>query len=138
MNILIGGSMSFADKMFEVQDILTQQGHTVKLSPGINFFLENPDAKMDFDQELQFCKETGIMKKFFDEIAISEAVVFLNYDKRGISGYIGASVLMEIGIAYYLGKKIFLTNAIDQSQGYALEVLLTDPTIINGDLSLIK
>lgn len=138
MNILIGWSMSFADKMFEVQDILTQQWHTVKLSPGINFFLENPDAKMDFDQELQFCKETGIMKKFFDEIAISEAVVFLNYDKRGISGYIGASVLMEIGIAYYLGKKIFLTNAIDQSQWYALEVLLTDPTIINGDLSLIK
>lgn len=138
MKILIGWSMSFASKMFEIQETLTTQWHTVSLSPGINFFLENPDAKMDFEQELQFCQETGIMKKFFDEIAISEAVVFLNYDKKWISGYIGASVLMEIGIAYYLGKKIFLTNAIDQSQWYALEVLLTNPIILDGDLNKIQ
>jgi hypothetical protein len=78
------------------------------------------------------------MKVFFDEIAISDAILFLNYDKKWISGYIGTSVLMEIGIAYYLDKKIFLTNPIDQSQWYALEVLLAGPTIINGDLSLIK
>ncbi len=71
---------------------------------------------MDFEQELQFCKDTGIMKKFFDEIAASEGVLFLNYNKKGIPGYIGASVLMEIGIAYYLGKKIFLINPIDTSQ----------------------
>ena len=130
--------MSFASKMFEIQEILTKQWHVVNLSPGINFFLENPNAKMDFEQELQFCKETGIMKKFFDEIAVSEAVVFLNYDKKWVSGYIGASVLMEIGIAYYLGKKIFLTNPIDTSQGYALEVLLTNPIILDWDLSKIQ
>jgi hypothetical protein len=78
------------------------------------------------------------MKKFFDEIEASEAVLFLNYDKKWIAGYIGASVLMEIGIAYHLGKKILLVNPIDKSQWYALEVLLTNPTIINGDLSKIQ
>jgi hypothetical protein len=62
----------------------------------------------------------------------------LNYDKKWISGYIGASVLMEIGIAYYLGKKIFLTNPIDQSQWYALEVLLTNPIILDWNLSKIQ
>lgn len=138
MKILIGWSMSFASKMFEVQETLMKQWHTVNLSPGINFFVENPSAKMDFEQELQFCKETGIMKKFFDEIAVSEAVLFLNYDKKWIAGYIGASVLMEIGIAYHLGKKIFLINPIDKSQWYALEVLLTSPTIIDWDLSKIQ
>lgn len=74
--------MSFAKEMFEVQETLAKQGHTVNLSPGINFFVENPGAKMDFEQELQFCKETGIIKKFFDEIEASEAVLFLNYDKK--------------------------------------------------------
>lgn len=130
--------MSFADKMFEIQETLIKLGHTTILSPGINFFIENPDAKMNFEQELQFCKETGIMKNFFDEIATNEAVVFLNYDKKWIAGYIGASVLMEIGIAYYLGKKIFLTNPIDQSQWYALEVLLTSPIILDWNLSKIQ
>lgn len=138
MKILIGWSMSFASKMFEVQETLTKQWHTVNLSPGINFFVENPNAKMNFEQELQFCKETGIMKKFFDEIKTSEAILFLNYNKKWISGYIGASVLMEIGIAYHFDKKIFLINPIDKSQWYALEVLLTNPTIINGDLNKIQ
>ena len=124
--------------MFEIQKDLESQWHKVTLSPGINFFVENPDAKMDFEQELQFCKETGIMKKFFDEIVASEAVLFLNYDKKWIAGYIGASVLMEIGIAHYFDKKIFLVNPIDKSQGYALEVLLTKPIIINNNLSLIQ
>lgn len=138
MKILIWWSMSFANKMFEVKEELEKQWHIVNLSPGINFFLENPNAKMDFEQELQFCKETWIMKKFFDEIAESEWVLFLNYDKKWIPGYIWASVLMEIWISYFLGKKIYLINPIDKSQSYALEVLLTNPTILNWDLTHIK
>ncbi len=93
---------------------------------------------MDFEQELTFCKETGIMKQFFDEIAASEWVLFLNYDKKWVSGYIGASVLMEIWIAYFLGKKIYLINPIDKTQSYALEVLLTSPKILHGDLQKIQ
>lgn len=138
MKILIGGSMSFANKMFEIKEILEKQWHIVNLSPGINFFIENPNAKMDFEQELTFCKETGIMKQFFDEIAASEWVLFLNYDKKWVSGYIGASVLMEIWIAYFLGKKIYLINPIDKTQSYALEVLLTSPKILHGDLQKIQ
>ncbi|MFA5748191.1 MAG: hypothetical protein WC872_03725 [Candidatus Absconditabacterales bacterium] len=138
MKILIGGSMTFANKMIEIKKNLEKQGHTINLSPGINFFLENSNAKMDFEQELQFCKETGIMKNFFDEIRESEGVLFLNYDKKGISGYVGASVLMEIGIAYFLDKKIYLLNPIDKSQSYALEIFLTNPIILNGDLNQIK
>lgn len=124
--------------MFEVKEELEKQWHIVNLSPGINFFLENPNAKMDFEQELQFCKETGIMKKFFDEITESEWVLFLNYDKKWIPWYIWASVLMEIWISYFLSKKIYLINPIDKSQSYALEVLLTNPTILNWDLTHIK
>lgn len=138
MKILIWWSMSFANKMFEIKEELEKLWHIVNLSPGINFFLENPNAKMDFDQELQFCKKTWTMKKFFDEIAESEWVLFLNYDKKWILGYIWASVLMEIWISYFLGKKIYLINPINKSQSYALEVLLTNPTILNWDLNQIR
>jgi hypothetical protein len=78
------------------------------------------------------------MREFFNEIAKHEATLFLNYEKKWIPGYIGASVLMEIGISYFLGKKIFLMKEIDKTQWYALEVLITEPTILNGDLSLIQ
>jgi hypothetical protein len=138
MKILIWWSMTFANKMIEIKKNLEKQWHTINLSPGINFFLENSNAKMDFEQELQFCKETWIMKNFFDEIRESEWVLFLNYDKKWISGYVWASVLMEIWIAYFLDKKIYLLNPIDKSQSYALEIFLTNPIILNWDLNQIK
>lgn len=137
MKILIWGSMSFAHKMMEIQKTLETGWHEVSLSPDIDFFLKNPKEHVTLEQELEFCRRTGVMKKFFDEIAQHEAILFLNYEKKWIPGYIGASVLMEIGIAYYLGKKIYLINDIDRTQSYALEVLVTDPVVINEDLTLI-
>lgn len=138
MRILIWGSMSFAQKMFEVKSFLEQQGHEVHLSPWINFFMENPNAKMNFDEELNFCKKTNIMNLFFDEILESDAILFLNYDKKWISGYIGTSVLMELWIAYHNKKKIYLLNDFDRTQWYGLEVAIIDPIILNWDLSIIK
>jgi hypothetical protein len=52
----------------------------------------------------------------------------------------GASVLMEIGLAYYLKKKIFLLYPpppLDVAK-YSHEVLIMQPIILNGDLSKIK
>lgn len=137
MKILIGGSMSFAPKMMEVKKALEELWHTVSVSSDIEIFLWTPKDKMSLEEELASCKETDIMREFFNDIANHEAILFLNYEKRWIPGYIGASVLMEIGIAYYLEKKIFLMNKIDRTQWYALEVLIADPTILNGNLSLI-
>jgi hypothetical protein len=37
---------------------------------------------MSLEEELASCRETDIMKVFFDEIAISDAILFLNYDKK--------------------------------------------------------
>jgi hypothetical protein len=45
---------------------------------------------------------------------------------------------MELAIAYHNNKKIYLLNDFDKTQWYGLEVAIIDPTILNGDLSLIK
>ena len=44
---------------------------------------------------------------------------------------------MEMGVAFYLHKKIFLLNPIPEIS-YREEILGMKPIIINGDLSLIK
>ena len=138
MKILIGGSMSFADKMIEARWTLEQLGHEVKLSPDTDYFMQHAKDKMSFEEELKFCKETDIMRKFFDEIATIDWMLFLNYDRKWISWYIGTSVLMEIGIAFFLKKKIYLISPIDTTQSYALEVMETNPIIIDGDLNKIQ
>jgi hypothetical protein len=62
----------------------------------------------------------------------------LNYEKNGKRGYIGGAVLMEMGIALHLGKKVYILNPVDESVSYKEKILGMLPVILNGDLSLIK
>jgi len=76
------------------------------------------------------------MKKHFDKVAWSDAILVLNYDKNGIKNYVGANTLMEMGLALYLNKKIYLLNPIPEIS-YKEEILGMKPIIINGDLKKI-
>jgi len=62
----------------------------------------------------------------------------LNNKKNGIKGYLGTAVLMEMALAFYLKKKIFLLNEIDKTQRYMIEVHQINPTVIKGDINKIK
>jgi hypothetical protein len=137
MKIVIGGSMVFAKEQIEIQKILVDSGHEVFLTDDIEEYVDKPSIKSSFEEELKVSLEYDIMRSFFDKIAKSDAFLVCNNPKNGISGYLGTSVLMELGLAYYLGKKIYLLNDIDRLQGYALEVAIIDPIILNGDIALI-
>jgi len=64
----------------------------------------------------------------------------LNYEKDGIKGYVGGATLMEIGLAQYLGKKIFLLYPPPkiEDQRHSIEIQLAKPMILEGNLDLIK
>ena len=62
----------------------------------------------------------------------------VNYSKHDIDGYIGGNTLMEMGIAKYLKKKIFLLFSISSKLFYKEEILGMKPVVINEDLSKIK
>ena len=67
-----------------------------------------------------------------------DAILVLNYDKRGIKNYIGGNTLMEIGFAHVLKQKVFLLNQIPEIDFYKTEIESVKPIIINGDLSKIQ
>jgi uncharacterized membrane protein (UPF0127 family) len=52
----------------------------------------------------------------------SDAVLVLNYDRKGIKNYIGGNTLMEIGFAHVLNKKIYLMNPIPEIEFYKSEI----------------
>lgn len=72
----------------------------------------------------------------FKKIEWSDAVLVLNYDKNDIANYIGGNTFLEIGIAFYLGKKIYLFNDIPEIS-YKEEILGMKPVVIFEDLSKI-
>jgi len=136
MKLMICGSMHFSKEMLETKSSLEKLGHEAMVSPDIKECLENPDLNMD----LNHCIETNIDKKCFNQIAESDGIVVLNYDKNNIKRYVGGATLMEIGLARHLDKKIFLLFDYPEEKDlrYSLEIKLAQPTVLNGDLNKIN
>jgi hypothetical protein len=141
MKIFIAGSMYFAKEMLRAKDKLERLGHKPEVACDIQKFIDDPSFTTDNHEEnYKHAVETDIMRKCFDEIAKSDAILLLNYPKNGINGYMGASSIIETGLAYYLKKKIFLLYpppAVKETK-YTHEILIMQPIILNGDLTKIK
>ncbi len=72
-----------------------------------------------------------------DVMETINSVLVLNFEKNGVPNYIGGATFLEMYDAFRLNKKIFIYNDIpegilkDEISGFC-------PTLINGDLNLIK
>lgn len=139
MKVMISGSMAFSKEMMETKKALEALGHVVLVPHDIETHLENPDFVDDLQHNLPYAQETDIMRKCFALVAESDGVLVLNLDRKGISGYIGTSTLMEIGLAYYLQKKLFLYKDIPHwdEVRWAHEINIMQPVIIHGDLKKV-
>lgn len=140
MKIMIVGSMTSAKEMLETKKKLESLGHFVSVPTDTEIHLKDPNFINDFKSNIEYARENDILRKCFNLIAGSDAILVLNHKKNNVGGYIGTSVLMEIGLAYYLGKKIFLLNSIPSPHDvrWAHEIEMIQPAVINGDLCKIK
>jgi hypothetical protein len=140
MKIMICGSMSFAKKMAEAKKSLEKLGHSVYLPIDINIHLSDSSFSDNLDADYKHCVENDTIKKCFDLIEKSDAILHLNLKKNGKESYIGTSGLMEIGLAHYLGKKIFLFNKLPNYKDarWAHEVAIMRPVILDGNFDKIK
>jgi len=139
MKIMISGSSQFAKEMFELEKQLKKLGHEAVAPIGMEPHLEDSTFGDNLEEDLKFCIEHDIMRKNFNQIAAQNAIVVFNKEKKGISGYMGVSTLMETAIAYYLGKKIFIMFPLPDmyKERWAHEVAIMQPVILNGDLSKV-
>ena len=141
MKVFICGSMYFAKEMLAAKKKLEEMGHVVEIPCDTQEFIDNQDLTTDnHEEDYKHCIENDIIRKSFNTITESDAILVLNYPKNGVNGYVGASGLMEIGLAYYLDKKVFLLNPppkVEEAKS-SHEILIMQPVILNGNLDLIK
>jgi len=137
MKIGVIGSMQFAEKMVEVRDELKSLGHESYITSYASAFLNKTDAEKE-KVKLEQKKTEDVVMEFWNLMQGGDAILVLNLDKHNIPNYVGGNALMEIGFAHVLGQKIFLWNQIPNQPYCQHEIESVHPTIINGDLSLIK
>ena len=136
---MICGSMSFSKEMLDAKKGLEELGHSVKVPCDIDMHLDDSGFIDNLDADYEHCVENNTMKTCMDKIDESDAILVMNHPKNGVSGYVGTSTLMEIGLAYYLGKKIFLmfSTPLSSEARWAHEVRIMQPVVLGGDLGKI-
>lgn len=141
--ITICSSANFYKHAFEVSLQLKKMGYKTlvpvtikKMKRSGNFNAE--DYRTWYKDSRTFKRKTYLMKNHFDKIASSDAILVVNDEKRGVKGYIGANVLMEMGLAFYLNKPIFVLNDVHEDMPVYEEVKAMNCIILEEDLSKIK
>jgi len=134
MKIAICGSMKFMDKMLDIKKKLEKKGHHVFLPVWENL----KEANIPKNKILKRKKE--YILEHFKKIKEADSILVLNYTKNNIKNYIGGNSLIEIGIAFDQGKKIFILNPMPKVDdlSYVTEIKCMEPIILDGNLKKIK
>lgn len=88
----------------------------------------------DIDPETK----ADLIRTHFKEVEASDAILVMNYEKNGKDNYIGANVLLEMGIAFFLKKPIFVLNDVPEYSPFLDEITGMLPIFLHGDLTKIK
>jgi len=146
MKITICGSIAFFEEMLDAKAKLEALGHEVKLPP-----TEVPDENGNMipvakyyelrktvtdEKSWIWDKKKQAMLNHFEKEVWADAVLIMNCDKKGIPGYIGANTLIEMGMALYLKKPIYMINPIPEIS-YKEEILGMKPIVIGQNFEVI-
>ena len=137
MKITLCYSIKFAEKAEEIKKRLEKLEHQVFIVKTNNKFLGKDDETKE-QIKLKQKYEDDAIGEHFSLITNSDSILVLNYEKNNIPNYIGGNVFLEMGVAYYLKKSIYLLNPIPHMPYHETEIIAMKPIIINGNLTKIK
>ncbi|HRY36694.1 MAG TPA: hypothetical protein P5230_02305 [Candidatus Magasanikbacteria bacterium] len=142
MKISIVGSLDFAQEMKDVGEKLEKMGFEVDLPPTAKMILKEEITSEQIKKEKeggsfsQRVIDSDAIRRYWKIIQNTDAILVVNFDKKGTKGYVGGNSFLEMGFAHVMNKKIFLMNPIPE-MGYKDEIEAMQPIILNSDVSKI-
>lgn len=105
-NVVICASVSFYEKVLEWRDKLESSGYNVLKYPKV---IDDEDFAESYSDEFL---------EHYEAITKCDNLLVLNYEKKGISGYIGPGVFAEIAFALGLdqGIDVYYLNPISKEK----------------------
>ena len=136
MKITVCGSMAFAKEMMNTKDQLEKLGHICFIPESTDNYAEGKMEKVSGSESAERKITNNFIRKHYDLITNSDAILVLNHDKKGVKNYIGGNSLMEMGFAHVHNKKVFLLNPVPELS-YSDEISAMTDIVLNGDLNKI-
>jgi hypothetical protein len=135
MIIAVCGSLTFYKEIRHVQKELHSMGYVALVPKSIRLMEEEGYKKpKTVAERLKAETKYHFISEHFKKVQRSDAILVVNLKKHGVLGYIGGNTFLEMGIAYFLKKKIYLLHPIPHME-YELELASMYPIVLNGDLS---
>jgi hypothetical protein len=142
MKVYVLGSSHFMKEMVASKDRLRELGYDGWIHPDYEAFVRGEKQEIlqrAFNGEHAAIKrENNYLKVHYQHILESDAILFVNAEKKGRKNYIGGNVLIEMGQAYVNNKKMFLLYDLPLDSAYIEEIESMDPICLKGDLKNIK
>ena len=136
--ITICSSAAFFKQAVDVQDQLEKFGFEVIVPATATRMKESGDFDVShhktwFADANDYHKKAQLMRAHFEEVEKGDAILVLNYEKHGVKNYIGGNVLMEMAIAFWLKKPIFIMNEMPEESAFEEEIRGMEPILLHGD-----
>ena len=137
--IFLCASMSFYKELVDIEKQLVTKGFTVLIPVSAQIMKDKNDFEVTHFKGVQTHEQKSqYILRNFKNISNSDCILVVNNEKNNVKGYIGANVLMEIGLAFYFRKKVYILNQIEDSASHREELLAFEVEFINKDLSKIQ
>lgn len=137
MIITICASMDFAKEIQEAEAALLGAGYVVFVPEGVRDYIHGKDTLVGGLEGAERKITLDLIRRHYEKIKISDAILVLNHLKSGVPNYIGGNTFAEMCFAHVLYKPIFLMNPIPDIPFYKDEMDAMQPTILNGNLATI-
>jgi hypothetical protein len=140
--ITICSSAAFYRQAIDIQDQLTQVGYDIIVPITATRMKESNDFEVShyktwFANANDYHKKAELMRTHFAEVEKADSILVLNYEKHGVQNYIGGNVLMEMSLAFWLNKPIFILNEIPEESTFEEEIKGMEPMLLHGDVTAL-
>lgn len=130
MKVLIHASLDFKSEMLFAKKYVEENSENTVILPELTRYQDIRDKDGD---DITFTQiKNRLTKQNFRNVEVCDVLFIINPTHRGIQNYVGGNAFMEMVIAYYLGKPIYLLNDIPEHMCYTEEMKTFYPIVAGG------
>lgn len=130
MKVLIHASLDFAKEIIDVKNFFDEHLNISVILPELTRYQDIRDVDGD---DVTFTKiKNRLSIENMKNVEKCDGLLILNYTHRGIENYVGGNSFLEMCIAFYLNKPIFLLNDIPENMHYTEEIKSFYPIVIKN------
>lgn len=140
MKLVLCSSAAFYKHTVDLKGQLETLGFEVVVPKTALVMEENGDFdvahyKTWYGNADDYDKKADFMRTHFDEISAGDAILVVNDEKHDVKNYIGPNVLLEMSLAWYQKKPIYILNGLPEDSPFEEEIKGMMPIVLEGDLS---